>query len=73
MLDEPTEGLDPLVQEAFFAMLDARRDAGRTMFLSSHVLPEVEELCERAAMIRGGPDRRRRARSRSCAATGRAG
>jgi ABC-2 type transport system ATP-binding protein len=54
VLDEPTEGLDPLVQDGFVAMLDARRRAGRTTFLSSHVLPEVEELCDRAAIIRAG-------------------
>jgi ABC-2 type transport system ATP-binding protein len=54
VLDEPTEGLDPLVQEAFFGLLRARRAAGRTIFLSSHVLSEVEELCERVGMIRAG-------------------
>jgi ABC-2 type transport system ATP-binding protein len=54
VLDEPTEGLDPLVQDGFVAMLDARRRDGRTTFLSSHVLPEVEELCDRAAIIRAG-------------------
>ena len=54
VLDEPTEGLDPLVQDGFVAMLDVRRNAGRTTFLSSHVLPEVEQLCDRAAIIRAG-------------------
>jgi ABC-2 type transport system ATP-binding protein len=54
VLDEPTEGLDPLVQEAFFELLRERRDAGRTIFLSSHVLSEVEALCERVGMIRAG-------------------
>ena len=54
MLDEPSEGLDPLVQEGLFALLRGRRDAGRTVFLSSHVLPEVERLCERVALIRAG-------------------
>ncbi len=54
VLDEPSEGLDPLVQEGFFALLRDRRDAGRTVFLSSHVLSEVERLCERVALIRGG-------------------
>ena len=54
VLDEPTEGLDPLVQEAFFALLRERRDAGRTVFFSSHVLSEVEALCERVGMIRDG-------------------
>ena len=54
VLDEPSEGLDPLVQEGLFALLRGRRDAGRTVFLSSHVLPEVERLCERVALIRAG-------------------
>jgi ABC-2 type transport system ATP-binding protein len=54
ILDEPSEGLDPLVQEGFFALLRGRRDAGRTVFLSSHVLSEVERLCERVALIRAG-------------------
>jgi ABC-2 type transport system ATP-binding protein len=54
VLDEPSEGLDPLVQEGFFALLRGRRDAGRTVFLSSHVLSEVERLCDRVALIRGG-------------------
>jgi ABC-2 type transport system ATP-binding protein len=54
VLDEPTEGLDPLVQDGFVAVLDTRRRAGRTTFLSSHVLPEVEALCDRAAIIRAG-------------------
>jgi ABC-2 type transport system ATP-binding protein len=54
VLDEPTEGLDPLVQEAFFGLLRERRDAGRTVFFSSHVLSEVEALCERVGMIRDG-------------------
>ena len=54
VLDEPTEGLDPLVQDGFVAVLDTRRRAGRTTFLSSHVLPEVEALCDRVAIIRAG-------------------
>ena len=54
VLDEPSEGLDPLVQEGLFALLRGRRDAGRTVFLSSHVLPEVERLCEQVALIRAG-------------------
>jgi ABC-2 type transport system ATP-binding protein len=54
ILDEPTEGLDPLVQDGFFTFLRERRDAGATVFLSSHVLSEVEVLCDRVAIIRDG-------------------
>jgi ABC-2 type transport system ATP-binding protein len=54
ILDEPTEGLDPLMQRAFYAILDELRAAGRTVFLSSHVLSEVERVCDRVAIIRRG-------------------
>jgi ABC-2 type transport system ATP-binding protein len=54
VLDEPTEGLDPLVQEGFFELVRERAAAGRTVFLSSHVLAEVESLCERVGIIRAG-------------------
>jgi len=54
ILDEPTEGLDPLMQRAFYDLLDERRKAGRTVFFSSHVLSEVERLCDRVAIIRAG-------------------
>lgn len=54
ILDEPTEGLDPLVQDGFFTFLRERRDAGATVFFSSHVLSEVEVLCDRVAIIRAG-------------------
>lgn len=54
LLDEPTEGLDPLVQEGFFAFLRDRSSAGATVFFSSHVLSEVEALCDRVAIIRQG-------------------
>lgn len=54
ILDEPTQGLDPLIQQEFHELLaEARRD-GRTVFLSSHVMPEVERLCDRAGIIREG-------------------
>ena len=54
ILDEPTAGLDPLVQQTFNAMMfDAKRD-GRTVFLSSHIISEVERVCDRAAIIREG-------------------
>jgi len=54
ILDEPTEGLDPLMQRAFYAVLDELRARGRTIFLSSHVLSEVERVCDRVAIIRLG-------------------
>ncbi|GAC1675118.1 MAG: ABC transporter ATP-binding protein [Candidatus Limnocylindrales bacterium] len=54
ILDEPTEGLDPLMQRAFYAILDDLRAAGRTIFFSSHVLSEVERVCDRVAIVRRG-------------------
>ena len=54
ILDEPTEGLDPLMQQAFYNVLDDLRSEGRTVFFSSHVLSEVERVCDRVAIIRGG-------------------
>jgi ABC-2 type transport system ATP-binding protein len=54
ILDEPTTGLDPLVQETFFAMLREEQNAGKTIFMSSHVLSEVEALCGRVGIIRDG-------------------
>jgi len=54
ILDEPTEGLDPLMQEAFYALLADVRRRGRTVFLSSHVLSEVERTCDRIGVLRGG-------------------
>jgi ABC-2 type transport system ATP-binding protein len=54
ILDEPTNGLDPLVQQAFYQLLGEVRAAGRTVFLSSHVLPEVERVCDRVGFIRDG-------------------
>jgi ABC-2 type transport system ATP-binding protein len=54
VLDEPTEGLDPLMQQAFYSIMDDLRTAGRTIFFSSHVLSEVERVCDRVAIIRAG-------------------
>jgi len=54
ILDEPTSGLDPLVQQEFYAILREFSERGRTVFFSSHVLSEVERLCDRVAVIREG-------------------
>ncbi len=54
LLDEPTAGLDPLVQQTFFSVLREAVAEGRTVFLSSHVLSEVERSCDRVAIIREG-------------------
>jgi ABC-2 type transport system ATP-binding protein len=54
ILDEPTDGLDPLIQRAFEEVLRGLRDRGRTIFMSSHDLAEVERTCERVAVVRGG-------------------
>lgn len=54
ILDEPTGGLDPLMQREFFAILQERNAAGVTVFLSSHILSEVQRHCTRAGVIRDG-------------------
>ncbi len=54
ILDEPTSGLDPLIQKEFFTILEERRANGATVFLSSHVLSEIQRHCSRAAIIRDG-------------------
>lgn len=54
MLDEPTNGLDPLNQQEFSRMVKEVRDDGRTVFLSSHILTEVEQMCNRVGIIREG-------------------
>ena len=54
ILDEPTQGLDPLVQHQFHQLLNEAREEGRTVFLSSHVMSEVERICDRVAIIREG-------------------
>ena len=54
ILDEPTSGLDPLMQREFFEILRERNNAGATVFLSSHILSEIQHNCTRAAIIREG-------------------
>ncbi len=54
ILDEPSEGLDPLMQRAFYEVLDDLRRDRRTVFFSSHVLSEVERVCDRVAIVRAG-------------------
>ena len=54
ILDEPTGGLDPLNQQEFYAMVREARQGGATVFLSSHVLSEVEHICDRVGIIRAG-------------------
>jgi ABC-2 type transport system ATP-binding protein len=54
ILDEPTSGLDPLMEEVFRACVGEERERGRTVLLSSHILSEVEALCDRVTIIRSG-------------------
>ena len=54
ILDEPTSGLDPLMQREFFQIIRERNEQGATVFLSSHVLSEIQRNCTRAAIIRKG-------------------
>lgn len=54
ILDEPTSGLDPLMQREFYSLLKERNEEGATVFLSSHVLSEVQRYCKHAAVIREG-------------------
>jgi len=54
IMDEPTSGLDPLLQQDFYKFINKEKKKGRTMFFSSHILSEVDKICDRVAIIRGG-------------------
>jgi ABC-2 type transport system ATP-binding protein len=54
ILDEPTSGLDPLMQNRFFELLEEENKKGTTIFFSSHILSEIQRMCDRAAVIRQG-------------------
>jgi len=54
VLDEPTSGLDPLMKQVFYDMVHEMSDAGKTVFVSSHDLTEVQKICDRAAFISSG-------------------
>jgi ABC-2 type transport system ATP-binding protein len=54
VLDEPTSGLDPVMQERFYALIAKEKQSGKTVFLSSHILSEVERLCDRVGFIKKG-------------------
>ncbi|HUD20814.1 MAG TPA: ABC transporter ATP-binding protein [Candidatus Saccharimonadales bacterium] len=54
VLDEPTRGLDPLLQNTFYKCLGEFKQKGATVFMSSHILPEIERVCDRVAIIREG-------------------
>jgi ABC-2 type transport system ATP-binding protein len=54
ILDEPTSGLDPLMQKKFFDLIKAENERGATVLMSSHILPEVQKLCSRVAIIKDG-------------------
>jgi len=54
ILDEPTSGLDPLLQKAFNELLLEEQARGKTIFMSSHIMSDVEKVCQRVAVIRSG-------------------
>jgi ABC-2 type transport system ATP-binding protein len=54
ILDEPTTGLDPLMRDAFLEMMHMEKDKGHTVFMSSHIFEEIEDTCDRVAMILDG-------------------
>jgi ABC-2 type transport system ATP-binding protein len=54
ILDEPSSGLDPLMQEVFYELLNESKQRGATVFISSHILSEVQKMCDRVGIIRDG-------------------
>jgi ABC-2 type transport system ATP-binding protein len=54
ILDEPTSGLDPLIQKRFYDLILEEKQRGKTVFFSSHILPEVERVCDRVGMVKDG-------------------
>ncbi len=54
ILDEPTTGLDPLMRETFLELIREEKSKGRTIFMSSHIFEEIEDVCDRVAIINGG-------------------
>ena len=54
IMDEPSSGLDPLMQQEFYRLVEETKSEGRTIFISSHIIPEIERLCDRVGIIRDG-------------------
>ena len=54
ILDEPTTGLDPLMRDAFLELVKEEKAKGRTIFMSSHIFQEIEDVCDKVAMIKDG-------------------
>ena len=54
IMDEPSSGLDPLMQQEFYSLVEEVKAEGRTVFISSHIMPEVERVCDRVGIIRRG-------------------